>query len=149
MIKFGRSAIFVLATVLIVSAITHPQSAGAPRIYDIEFVNGVYVDKGSVFLPSPCPPNGPQGVCGNGNSRGYSLKGKPGDQITIDVVSDKKTAIFSIFYPDYTLIRGASAVTKWTGKLTVDGSFRLNVYTNKMSTPYTLRITRVRNGKRI
>ena len=73
------------------------QSAGAPRIYEVEFVNGVYSDKGDVFLPSPCPPDGPMGVCGNGNSKGYYINGKKGDGISISLKSNKQKAVFRFF----------------------------------------------------
>lgn len=120
------------------------QSAGAPRIYEVEFVNGVYYDKGDVFLPSPCPRDVPQGVCGNSNSKGYYINGKKGDRISIRLMSNKQKAVFSIFYPDHDIFVNGSAVTSWIGTLPADGSYWINVYTNTGSTPFSLQISRRR-----
>jgi hypothetical protein len=120
------------------------QSEGAPRIYEVEFVHGVYSDKGDVFLPSPCPRDVPQGVCGNGNSKGYYINGKKGDRISISLKSNKQKAVFSIFYPDHDIFVNGSAVTSWIGTLPADGSYWINVYTNTGSTPFSLQISRRR-----
>ena len=150
--RFGREKVMgkmVYIAILILVycssiAVIFGQSAGAPRIYEVEFVNGVYSDKGDVFLLSPCPRDVPQGVCGNSDSKGYYIKGKKGDQISISLKSNKQMAVFSIFYPDHVIFDDGSAVTSWIGTLPADGSFWIYVYTNTGSTPFSLQISRRR-----
>lgn len=135
------SAILVFAIYLF-PVDANGQSAGAPVIYEVKFVNGAFSDRGSVYLPTPCPPEGPTGVCGNGNSKGYYIIGKKGDRISITVRSKRRMAVFSVFYPNYEVFERGSAVTTWTGTLPADGYYRLNVFTNKGSTPFTITVVK-------
>ena len=120
------------------------QSSGAPRIYDVEFVNGVHISTGTVAPYSPCPSSVPQGVCGNGNSKGYSLTGRAGDRISIKLSSKSRGAVFSIFRPDGELLKDGSAAISWTGELPTDGYYRINVFTNRTYTSFKIRFTRTR-----
>lgn len=98
------------AIILSAATFTTPaQSAGAPRIHEVEFVKRAFEDTGYVQPYSPCPPTVPQGVCGNGNSKGYSLEGRMGDFITISLVSRTDGAVFSIFTPDGEILKNGSA----------------------------------------
>ena len=132
---------------IVLSALTftiNAQSAGAPRIYDVEFAKGVFEDSGHVQPYGPCPPTVPQGVCGNGNSKGYSLEGRVGDFITISLDSRTDGAVFSIFTPDGEILKNGSAREWWAGELPANGSYRINVYSRKDSTPFNVRFTRTR-----
>ena len=120
------------------------QSAGAPRIYDVEFIRGAFEDQGAVRATGPCPAAVPQGVCGNGNSKGYSLEGLEGDFITISLDSKTDGAVFSIFTPGGQILKNGSSMEWWAGKLPADGSYRINVYTSKSYTPFNIRFTRSR-----
>jgi len=131
----------ILATVFSVDG-TRAQSAGAPRIYNVEFVRGVFESTGTVQPYHPCSPAVPQGVCGNGNSKGYSLIGRAGDRITIRLRSNTGGAVFSIFTPDGELVERGGATTFWSGKLPAAGYYRINVFTSKSSTPFRIRIAR-------
>ena len=141
MIRVAFSLAFLI---LAVSSAAEAQSAGAPRIYEVEFLRGVFEDTGHVQPHSPCPPDVPQGVCGNSNSKGYSLGGKAGDFITISLESKTNGAVFSIFTPGGEILKNGSARDWWAGRLPADGDYRINVYTSKSSTPFNLRITRTR-----
>jgi hypothetical protein len=132
----------ILATVLFVYG-TRAQSAGAPRIYNVEFVRGVFESTGTVQPYYPCSPAVPQGVCGNGNSKGYSLIGRAKDRITIRLRSNTGGAVFSIFTPDGELFERGGATTIWSGKLPGAGYYRINVFTSKSSTPFRIRIARL------
>lgn len=133
------------ATILLAVTFTvKAQSAGAPRIYEVEFVKGAYEDSGHVQPFSACPPSIPQGVCGNGNSKGYSLEGNAGDFITISVDSRTEDAVFSIFTPDGEILKNGSAREWWAGELPANGSYRINVYSRTSSTPFKVRFTRTR-----
>ena len=125
-------------------SVIQAQSAGAPRIYDVEFVKGAFEDPGSVQPSRPCSSFVPQGVCGNGNSKGYSLEGEAGDFITISLDSRTEGPVFSIFTPGGEILKNGSARVWWVGKLPVDGSYRINVYTIRGSSPYKIRFTRSR-----
>ena len=132
---------------IILTAVTfsiHAQSAGAPRIDDVEFVKGAFEDTGHVRPHGPCPPTAPQGVCGNGDSKGYSLEGKAGDFITISLDSQTPGAVFSIFTPDGEVLKNGSAREWWAGQLPADGSYRINVYSIKGPSPFRVRFTRTR-----
>ncbi len=136
---FGFAFLFFAA-----SSATQAQSPGAPRIYDVEFVKGVYEDTGHVHPYSPCSQDVPQGVCGNSNSKGYSLEGRAGDFITISLESKLGGAVFSIFTPNGEVLKNGSARDWWAGRLPVDGDYRINVYTIKIQTPFKIRYTRTR-----
>jgi hypothetical protein len=132
----------ILATVLFVYG-TRAQSAGAPRIYNVEFVRGVFESTGTVQPYYPCSPAVPQGVCGNGNSKGYSLFGRAKDRITIRLRSNTGGAVFSIFTPDDESVERGGATTFWSGELPVAGYYRINVFTSRSSTPFRIRIARL------
>lgn len=138
--------VFLGFTLLIFAASSaiQAQSGGAPRIYDVEFARGVYEDAGHVKPYSPCSPSVPQGVCGNSNSKGYSLEGEAGDFITISLESKTGGAVFSIFTPNGEILKNGSARDWWAGRLPVDGDYRINVYTSKSQTPFKIRYTRTR-----
>ena len=134
-----RSAILVILFPTF-AAIGNAQSAGSPIIYEVKFQNGLYVKKGSVFVPRPCPANGPT-ECGNGNSTSLYVSGKKGDRIRIALKSQTGGAVFSIFFPDHSgVLEKGGAVTGWTGNLPEDGDFLITVYTYKSDTSYTLRV---------
>ena len=139
-----RLLISIALILLSYPSMFHAQSAGAPRIYDVEFVKGAFEDPGSVQPSRPCSSFVPQGVCGNGNSKGYSLEGEAGDFITISLDSRTEGAVFSIFTPGGEILKNGSAREWWAGKLPVDGSYRINVYTIRGSTPFKIRFTRSR-----
>ena len=139
-----REFIYFAILLLSISSPILAQSAGAPRIYDVEFVRGVFEDTGSVQRPGPCPATVPQGVCGNGNSKGYSLSGVAGDFVTISLDSQTGGAVFSIFTPDGEILKNGSARDWWVGRLPSDGNYRLNVYTSKGPTSFKIRFTRSR-----
>ena len=126
------------------SSAIQAQSAGAPRIYDVEFARGAFEDNGHVQPYGPCSPNVPQGVCGNSDSKGYLLKGKAGDFITISLESKTEGAEFSIFTSDGEILKNGSARDWWAGRLPADGNYRINVYTIKRQTPFNIRFTRTR-----
>ena len=136
--------VICFAIILSAATLAQAQTAGAPRIYDVEFVKGAFEDTGHVQTYSPCPPTVPQGVCGNGNSKGYSLEGRAGDFITISLDSRTDGAVFSIFTPDGEILKNGSAREWWAGELPADGSYRINVYSRKNSTPFKVRFTRTR-----
>jgi hypothetical protein len=144
--RFAMTRVFFWLAVLLVlvSSVLQAQSPGAPRIYDIEFVRGVFEDTASVQPSRPCSPEVPQGVCGNGNSKGYSLEGKAGDFITISIGSKTGAAVFSIFTPSGEILKNGSARDWWAGRLPADGDYRINVYTSKSYTPFDIRFTRSR-----
>ena len=136
---------FCLAILLVaVSSVTRGQSAGSPRIYEVEFSRGVFEDAGWVQRFRPCSPDAPQGVCGNGNSKGYLLEGKAGDFITILLGSKTDWAVFSIFTPSGEILKNGSARDWWAGRLPADGAYRINVYSSKGTTPFEIRFTRTR-----
>lgn len=134
----------VAITIFALSTSTLAQSAGAPRIYEVEFERGIFSDAGHVQPHGPCPPAVPQGVCGNSNSRGYSLEGRAGDFVTISLSSETWGAVFSIFTPDGEILKKGSAREWWAGELPSDGDYRINVYTNKSPTAFKVRFTRTR-----
>lgn len=134
--------LFIISTSMLFVGGIRAQSAGAPRIYDVEFVRGVFESTGTVQPYHPCSPAVPQGVCGNGNSKGYSLIGRAGDRITIRLRSNTGGAVFSIFTPDGELVERGGATTFWSGKLHAAGYYRINVFTSKSSTPFRIRIAR-------
>lgn len=138
--------VFVCLAIILSVAIftTQAQSAGAPRIYDVEFVKGAFEDTGHVQPFSPCPPTIPQGVCGNGNSKGYSLEGREGDFITISLDSRSEDAVFSIFTPNGEIFKNGSARDWWAGELPANGSYRINIYSRRGSAPFKVRFTRTR-----
>jgi hypothetical protein len=141
MIKVFACLAIVLSAVTFT---TKAQSSGAPRIYDVEFVKGAFEDSGHVQPNGPCPPTVPQGVCGNGNSKGYSLEGRAGDFITISLDSRNDGAVFSIFTPDGEILKNGSAREWWAGELPANGSYRINVYSRMNSTPFKVLFTRTR-----
>ena len=111
-------------------------------IYKVKFVNGVFVDKGTVSPTSPCPKNGPSG-CGNGNSKSFYIKGNKGDKIRITLTSNTGSAVFSIFDAAYKVFKNGSAVTSWAGTLPSNGDFRVNVFTTKEHTPFKIKFTKL------
>lgn len=122
----------------------HTQSAGAPRIREVTFVKGVFEDSGHVQRHSLCPPTVPQGVCGNGDSKGYSLEGKAGEFITISLDLQNSSAVFSIFTPNGEILKNGAARTWWVGVLPGSGTYRINVYSRENPTPFKIRFTRSR-----
>jgi hypothetical protein len=133
-----------ISAILLFANLSFGQTTGAPRIYDVEFVKGVFDSSGAVHTHRRCPPYVPRGVCGNGNSKGYSLEGKKGDLITISVSSNTGGAVFSVFDQKGELLEAGSATTKWTGRLPADGYYRITVFTNKSYTPFKIRFSRSR-----
>ncbi|MEP7076207.1 MAG: hypothetical protein ABI878_10380 [Acidobacteriota bacterium] len=119
------------------------QSAGSPPIYEVKFVKGVYVRKGTVQPTHPCPENGPT-ECGNGNSMRFTLNADKGDRVRITLTSETGGAIFSIATPDdWHPLNDNSTTTTWTGTLGSSGAFPLTVYTFKSFTHFTLRVTKL------
>ena len=143
MFNLARLLVF-LAIPFFVADAAPGQTPGAPRIYEVEFKKGEFVSDGSVMPFRRCPPTVPHGVCGNGNSKGYSIEGGAGDRITIDLSSDTGDVVFSIFGPKGEVLDGGSATRKWSGKLSSSGYYRINVYTTKAYTPFEIRFTRDR-----
>ena len=54
-------------------------------------------------------------------------------------VTDKR-----IFTPEGEILKNGSAREWWAGELPADGSYRINVYTNKSAAPFKIRFTRTR-----
>ena len=134
--------LFIISTSMLFVGGIRAQLAGAPRIYDVEFVRGVFESTGTVQPYHACSPDVRQGVCGNGNSKGYSLIGREGDRITIRLRSNTGGAVFSIFTPDGELVERSGATTFWSGKLHAAGYYRINVFTSRSYTPFRMRIAR-------
>ena len=139
-----RAFFFFTVVLLTATFSTQAQSAGAPRIYEIEFVKGAFEDTGHVQPRGQCLPTVPQGVCGNGNSKGYSLEGRAGDFITISLDSRTDGVVFSIFTPGGEVLKNGLARDWWAGVLPAHGVYRINVYSRKGSTPFKVRFTRTR-----
>ena len=138
------SCVLTVMAILAFGPVSQAQSVGAPRIYKVEFRLGMFKSTGSVQPHRPCSPAAPQGVCGNGNSKGFSLDARAGDRITIKLTSNTGGAVFSIFAPDGEVLDRGSATTNWSARLPTTGSYRINVYTTKSLTPFKIRLTRTR-----
>ena len=143
MLNLAKLLIFLAMPFFIADA-APAQTPGAPRIYEVEFKKGVFVSDGAVMPHRRCPPSVPQGVCGNGNSKSYSIDGRAGDRILIELSSDTGDAVFSIFGPKGEVLEAGSATKRWSGKLPSDGYYRINVYTVRSRTPFNIRFRRGR-----
>ena len=136
-LRLATLAVFVF----VFTIISFGQSAGASPIYEIKFVKGRFVTKGSVSPPPICTPDSPT-ECGESGMT-FSLRGRKGDKIRIVLNSEEANARarFAIETPRRNPMNGYNG-DSWTGTLRTSGDYMIYVWIEKGTTPFTLTVIR-------
>jgi len=123
-----------LAILLIMAHIVSAQiSAGTKPIYSIEFKPGTTttVVEGTVSTPKTVGPD-----MTNDGSEQYSLRVRAGQHLTIQISSSNHQAMFTIIKPSpfgskNEVVETARGVKRWSGTLTMNGDYRITVFTRE------------------
>ena len=108
-------------------------SAGTKPIYSIEFKPGTTttVVEGTVSTPKTVGPD-----MTNDGSEQYSLRVRAGQHLTIQISSSNHQAMFTIIKPSpfgskNEVVETARGVKRWSGTLTMNGDYRITVFTRE------------------
>jgi hypothetical protein len=73
----------------------------------------------------------------------YRLRARKGQQMSLNLVSAKKNAVFSVYLPGMDLLEGAQNVKDWTGTLPKSGDYEIIVFPEDemTNTTFTLEVT--------
>lgn len=73
----------------------------------------------------------------------YRLRARQGQQMTLNLVSAKRNAVFGVYLPGMDLLEGAQNVKKWSGKLPKSGDYEIMVFPDDemTNTTFTLEVT--------
>jgi len=73
----------------------------------------------------------------------YRLRVRKGQQMSLNLVSAKKNAVFSVYLPGMDLLEGAQNVKDWTGTLPKSGDYEIIVFPEDemTNTAFTLEVT--------
>ena len=137
--------IHILCALLLLTAVTSwAQSAGTKPIYPIKFKSGM---KTTVVKGQVSPPVGEGDMYDSGREK-YSLQVRAGQYLTIRISSDNHHAMFTLIKPSpggskFEVVEKASAVKRWSGRLTMTGNYLVTVFTQerKAGSRFKLRIT--------
>jgi hypothetical protein len=73
----------------------------------------------------------------------YRLRARKGQQMSLNLVSAKKNAVFSVYLPGMDLLEGAQNVKDWAGTLPKSGDYEIIVFPEDemTNTTFTLEVT--------
>lgn len=73
----------------------------------------------------------------------YRLRARKGQQMSLNLVSAKKNAVFGVYLPGMDLLEGAQNVKSWSGTLPKSGDYEIIVFPEDemTNTTFTLEVT--------
>jgi hypothetical protein len=73
----------------------------------------------------------------------YLLRARKGQQMTLQLTSAKKNAVFGLYAPGMDLVEGAQNVANWSGELPKTGDYEIIVFPKDevTNTTFTLKVT--------